>query len=238
MDDDIKIEGIKKMLNITFDLDSPRYLSTKIDKNIKPFPGGDTIYYIFLSKGPDIYEHVYRCRCSKRHKQKFAFGNFSTIEEVEKNSRDVYLLVSGLKLPTNIDPEEKFAIKKWLTRGVFIFYIYDKKRFGQSIIVSSETKAYIVSSNNHTIGENDSCFLDVNFCFTAMMIDYYEINSGIHDKNAQISFMQDSNYRKAVYDKMKEVFCSFINTNGRSINSSELTAENIVKKVLEILEEY
>lgn len=244
MDDDVNIEGVKKEHDLTFDLSSPRYLSTHIQEKSITFEAGLTVCYVFSEKSNDIYDQIYRCRLSKKNKHLVVFRgkNLSTVNQVLEAARPIYVLVSGGKLPEDAPDDEKNSIKKWMYHGLFIFNIYDEKKFGDSIIVSNETKAVITSSGNHIIEKHDSCYLDVNLLFVAMIIDYYEIRSGTHEKNAQISFMQDPNYRRTVYDKMKEVFCSFISMNGGNISSRgdtrNISAELITRGVVEILQKY
>jgi hypothetical protein len=238
MDDGNQIENVENFTDITFDLYSPRYLSTHIRERPISFETNDTVYYVSSEEYEDIYDFIYRCRFSKRNKQRVAFGKFKNFEEIEKASRNVYILVSGDKLPSDVSLDEKKNIVKWMTQGVFLLKVFESMCLDKSTIVTTDRKASIVSSGEHNIGPNDSCFMDLNLLFTAMTIDYYEIDSGIKSKNAQIAFNSDSNYRKAVIDKMREVFCSFINSNGGSIISQEISFDNIIRKTLEILDKY
>lgn len=239
MDEQVKIKEVEMFPDLTFNIASPRFLSHHIMKRGIFYETGATVYYAFYEPHNDIYMDIYRCRFTKRNKQKLIYSKSElTIDEVKEKSRDVYILVSGEKLPDDVSVNEKNSIKRWLVHGLNILDVYNDKKFGDSIIVSNEKNAFLVSSGHHIIGKNDSCFLDVNLPFVAMLIDYYEIHSGIQDKNAQIAFINDSNYRKAIFDRMKEVFCSFIKTNGGSITSQDITIETIITKSLEILEKY
>lgn len=239
MDEQVRIKGIEMHRDLTFNIASPRFLSYHIIKGGIYHETGTTVYYAFYEPRDDIYLDIYRCRFTRRNKQKLIYMKTEmTMDEVKEKSRDVYILVSGEKLPTDISRNEKNCIKRWMVHGLNALDVYNEKKFGDSIIISNDTSAYSVSTGNHVIGKNDSCFLDVNLLFIAMLIDYYEIHSGIQDKNAQIAFIHDSNYRRAIFERMKEVFCSFIKTNGGSISSQEITIELIIRKSLEILERY
>lgn len=237
-----RIEDAIYVQDPSFVLYSPRFKANIIGLNDDGvaliIDRKQTVYYVTKEKNIDPYLFYFKCRVNKNCKPYFCFGEYKTIAEIEKNSRQIYCLVSGEKLPTDISREEKLLIQRYMIYGLVHFHELTKRGLGDSVISNSKTKSEYISSNKHSFGKYDGCLIDVSSLFMGMLIDYYQISSGVTNENAQRSFIGDPEYRRIVYETFRKVFFSFMNKNSNDHDRNNLSPEYIIQKSVEILENY
>jgi hypothetical protein len=190
----------------------------------------------------DIYQFMYSCRASKRTNNFYYLGtidNHKTFEEIKEilSQKKTYNIVSGEQLPTNITNEEKKIIAKYLMEGLHTFWLFTNASMNDTKNITVNGQRKVVSNKVHIFKKGDDWALNMSNIFVGILIDYYQITSGIEGVNAQLSFADDSEYRLLVYQYMKLVFLSFCRMNGANIASDE-DPNLIIHLSLRIIKEY
>lgn len=241
MDENQKnIPGTNFLEEPTFDLYSPR-TSTLVIGDVKIFDKDEKVVYVSNKKTyENIYDFVFTCRINKGAKTPlFAMGDFKTIEEINKVARECYILVSGDKLPEDINIEEKKLIQRYMMYGLAQLVLFEKRNLKEEKIINKNSEAILESTGKHPFGKEDSWALDVSNLFMGMLIDYYNISTNIHKENSQRSFIMNADYRKFLYTYLLEIFIKFIQTNtGKNYYTSNINMNLISREVVGILTEY
>jgi len=249
MDQKQKIDGAEFLTDPMFTLYSPRTLDSFIKNKPQdpdtpvPFEKNEKVYYITSLKEYDIYHFVYKCRVNKKSNARFCFGTFANTQEAMKKSREIYSIVSGKKLPSNINYEEKLLIHRYMMLGLVQLDLFEQRNLSETYIENSKYEACEVSSGKHPFREEDSWGINVSNIFLGMMIDYYNITMNVDKHNSQRCFKEEQEYRKKLYDMCKEIFMSFLIENpidgkNEKIYLNNLNTEKIIEGCVNILENY
>lgn len=266
MDDEHDVEGANFLRDPSFKIYSPRVVASLIkdpntglewifDKNQKVFfityndtleddfddskpENPDKIIDLIRVKDFDVYDFYFKCRINKNSIPRFCFGKFNNISEAEKNSREIYSLVSGKKLPRDIPYKMKLKIHRYMIYGLVQFDLFKDRNMGERMIKTSKNEAEYVSTGKHSFQRTDAWALDTSGLFLGMLIDYYNFSSGITKMNAHLAFVNNPDYRKAIYERMEEVFTKFVHENSNIVNTIRIETEDLIRRVVEILELY
>jgi hypothetical protein len=201
----------------------PREIAELIDINDNPF-------------NDDIQRFMCSCRASKRTTNYYYMERSQNLEEIEAYARahPPYNIVSGDKLPDNPTERDRRNIAQYLQQGLHLLWLFDKRGLGNAEYDQVRTR--LISRGSHNFQREDFWALNMSNIFIATLINYYEITSGIAGKSAQVSFIEDSNYRLLVFEYIKKIFINFCEANRRAL--SDLSVHNIIRNVKEILEEW
>lgn len=209
---------------------------------------GLEIHYKSNENIDDIYRFVFRCRVPK-----------DVISYFGNKKENPYCIVSGMaipcgtgeKFPTNLVQEHlqistttpaanrhdgnpsKILIFKYMMQGLHTFWIYQRARLLDFKIVSTSETTRKESTGEHHFKKSDAWSINMSNIFVGMMIDYYQIKSGIEKVNSQLAFISDPQYRYFIADMLKSIFLSFL----RNTTHAETTRNQEFTNDIEIIRE-
>jgi hypothetical protein len=228
------IPGAILIEEYSYEIASPR--TKNLSDNPVTFEAGSTVYFNTTLNFENIYHFVFACRVPANINAYFSIGNYLTKEKLISSSFQPYCLTSGGKLPRGMPQSDKEIIFKYLIRGLHVLDLLDRRNLNDTKCVVGMNGILLVSTGNHSFQRTDSWAINMSNLFTGMVIDHYKISPEIKGLNSQRAFVEDPQYRKIVYDMIKEIFVNFIHTNNENISVNRvMPVDEIVKNCLEIL---
>jgi hypothetical protein len=228
----------KAHLEIVFCENYAQMLPTERILNLteKPFipKNGSKVYYSSEeSFDNDIYKFMLACRASKNTENFYYLGSY---KDDKKKWPQVYNIVSGDAIPPNLNARDKNLIFKYMMQGLHAYWIFWKRGLFGSTVLLKRDHSRVISSGKHYFQKDDSWVVNMSNIFIGLMIDYYQIKSGIIGVDSQIAFVSDSEYRFLVAKTLKSIFISFIQKQS-TMTVKEEEDELIIKTCMVILKE-
>ena len=178
----------------------------------------------------DIYRMIYASRSSKKTTNWFYMGSSQDKTIIKKEAIQPYNLVLGEKLPDKVDP----LILKYLFQGLHIFWLFTQRGLGGQVIA----KERVISTGKHSFQQGDDPMLNVSSLFLRILIDHYQISTGITDNDAQNSFMEDPEYRFIIFRYLRDVFLNFVKKNSNEVLNETTSDRQILTWSIEILKHW